>query len=361
MHLAEIGCSRLSLAKGIYLTLTRRCPLTCAHCSTNSTLESEEILAATLIKFVKTFTSTDRPDIVLLTGGEALLRPDLVMQLANIAHSVGSKVYLISGMFFARGNVSIPRKIHKAILSVDHLVASLDVFHEAQVPKASIFKVFETLRSQQKDVSFQLTGSSKDDPYLKRTIAEIREYFQDQVPILVSKLSSIGRAEEWLPKSTREAFGNPEPCLFATWPVVAFDGNVVACPHQPVVDGPSPQHLSLGNIAVDDWQTIKRRFLNSSMLRAIRMFGPEYITQEYSSHKSCNKGYCSSCLELSKDPNLDNRMRDLMNLPTSRVMEQTINTLVQESTLDQFPEYADLIYLGYSLEDQKINNVEIKA
>ncbi|NEO33064.1 MAG: radical SAM protein [Symploca sp. SIO3C6] len=353
MHLAEIWRSRLSLAKGIYLTLTRRCPLSCAHCSTNSTLESEEISAEKLIKFVKTFTSTDKPEIVLLTGGEALLRPDLVIQLADIAHSVGSKVYLLSGMFFASGNKFIPRKIYDAILSVDHFVASLDVFHEAQVPKMSIFKVFEKLCSQDRDVSFQLTSFGKDDPYLKSTVAEIREYFQDQVPILVANISSIGRAKEWLPKSTTETklkFGDPNPCFISTWPVVAFDGSVVACPHQPVVDGPAPKHLLLGNVAVDDWRTIKKRFLNSSMLRAIRMFGPEYIAQKYSSHKSCEQGYCSSCLGLSRDTNLSNQIEDLMSLDTTSVMEQTIKIMMQESTLAQIPEYADLIYLGYSLE-----------
>ena len=76
MHLVELLSLRPVPAAGVYLTLTRRCPLTCAHCSTNSMMDSEEHAADLFLRFAESLTPTDHPGVLALTGGEALLRPE---------------------------------------------------------------------------------------------------------------------------------------------------------------------------------------------------------------------------------------------------------------------------------------------
>src|SRR5215211_2738624 len=102
MHLVDILALRQVPAAGLYLSLTRRCPLSCAHCSTNSSLVSEEHAASPFLRLVESFTPDCRPEILVLTGGEPLVRPRLVRALTERAHAVGTRVVLASGMFFAR-------------------------------------------------------------------------------------------------------------------------------------------------------------------------------------------------------------------------------------------------------------------
>jgi MoaA/NifB/PqqE/SkfB family radical SAM enzyme len=75
LHLAEVIELRAVPAAGLIIELTRRCPLSCAHCSTDSTLASEEHPSDGLLRLIDSFEAHDRPQVIALTGGEPLLRP----------------------------------------------------------------------------------------------------------------------------------------------------------------------------------------------------------------------------------------------------------------------------------------------
>lgn len=110
MELAELVGLRPFPAAGLLLGLTRRCPLRCGHCSTGSDLTvREEPDAGQLLRFVGSFTEENRPDVVMLTGGEPLLLPTLAGELSFLARRAGSRTAVLSGMFFARSRRSRPR------------------------------------------------------------------------------------------------------------------------------------------------------------------------------------------------------------------------------------------------------------
>jgi len=355
MHLATLLTERNRPAAGVYLALTRRCPLSCAHCSTSSSLASEEHSGESFLRFVGSFTPSDHPKFVLLTGGEALLRPRLVTKLTQRAHAAGSKVYLISGMFFAR-QPRIPAPIADAIDGVDHFAASLDVFHEQQVPRAAVFSVIRALLDRGKDVSFQVVGRDEDDPYLSEVTADICRTFQRRVPVVVSSIGPVGRARDWLEgsRTSTEATVEPFPCPMATWPVVSFDGTVVACCNQDAVDGRAPAHLRLGTAAQDSWRQIRERSLTSPMLRAIRVYGPEFLAARYGSSPSTSspEGYCATCHRLSADTQLRADVERIVARPTTSVVERLIEDVHSERIHEQLiPAYAPLLRLGY--EDGK--------
>jgi organic radical activating enzyme len=353
MHLVEILSHRQVPAAGLYLSLTRRCPLTCAHCSTNSSLASEEHEAAIFRQLVESFTPSCRPEILVLTGGEPLVRPRLVRDLTERAHAVGTQVVLASGMFFAR-QASVPPALDQTIRAVDHFTASLDVYHERQVARADVFRVMRRLLERGQDLSFCVVGLSEDDPYLIDVIADIRRTFDDRVPILVNLVGAVGRAREWLdddaaqPDPSNSTALDALPCDMAGWPVVAYDGTVVACCNQEVIDGPAPAHLRLGQAAVDGWATLSQRDRDSAMLRAIRTFGPLYIADRYSAgHVSCD-GYCSTCVRLSDTPVIAERLEPVMARPAMHVLEDQVTLLQQQLFVSRHapPAYVHLAHLG---------------
>ncbi|MFJ9621688.1 radical SAM protein [Streptomyces sp. NPDC101181] len=319
MELAELVARRPFPAAGLLLGLTRRCPLSCAHCSTGSDLFTrEEPDPGQLERFVGSFTEENRPDVVMLTGGEPLLLPGLAERLSTLARRAGSRTALLSGMFFARSGGraargeggwrggrragAIPPAILRAIRSVDHFSASLDLHHEREVPRADVFRVLHRVREEGVAVSLHLTGTGGGDPYLADLTAAVAEEFDGAVPCLVNEVRPFGRAASW----ARAARTGPDPavaspCSMAAWPVVAFDGRVLACCNQDTVDRrPVPAHLDLGHIAEDDWGTVRRRALESPVLRMLRAVGPAHLAARYGSGPAAGS-YCEGCRALGDD------------------------------------------------------------
>ena len=304
MELAELVGLRPIPGAGLLVTLTRRCPLRCAHCSTSSTMAGEEPSAQELLQFVGSFRAADRPEVVLLTGGEPLLLPGLAQELATRARAAGARSVLLSGMFFARDG-RMPASIMRAIESVDHFSASLDAQHEREVPRADVFRVLRRVLDAGIAVSVHLTGLGPQDPYLADVTSAIRREFDDRVPMLVNEIRAVGRAASWATATAQRADGGrAAPCAMAAWPVVAFDGSVLACCNQRVVDHrPAPPHLLLGHIAEDDWASVRRRSLTSPMLRMIRTVGPAHLRERYAG-TSGESGYCEGCRSLSTRPDV---------------------------------------------------------
>ncbi|APY85286.1 radical SAM protein [Streptomyces alfalfae] len=350
MHLLDLLAARPRPAAALLMTLTRRCPLSCAHCSTASATDSEQLDAAPLTAFAETFRPADRPDFLLLTGGEPLLRPRLVTTLAETARAAGVRSQLQTGMFFARdadGGGRVPPPIAAALAAVDHVSASLDVFHEAEVPRARVLDVLRALHEAGKDVSVQLTGRGPDDPYLAEATGEIRRAFGDRVPVLVAQVRAAGRAAAWLPEAGPTAVPRgAAPCAMAAWPVVAFDGTVVACCNQSVVDGLGgrlPGHLRLGHVADDDWPTIRRRLVERPLLRGIRTLGPVHLADTLAGAPrnaapsgEGDAGYCGTCVSALGGPDAARAARARLRRTGARVLEHEIGRLVEDGGADGF-------------------------
>ncbi|MEV6307493.1 radical SAM protein [Streptomyces sp. NPDC051840] len=299
MELGELVGRRPFPAAGLLIGLTRRCPLSCAHCSTGSSAATrEEPDAELLTRFVGSFTRENRPDVVMLTGGEPLLLPALVTELSARARAAGSRTALLSGMFFARSR-RIPAAVARAIEGVDHFSASLDAPHEREVSRAEVFRAVHRIRATGTAVSFHLTGRGADDPYLADITRAVDEEFDGRVPSLVNEVRPFGRAASWA-SATRTA-PDPDsasPCAMAAWPVVAFDGTVLACCNQDTVDlRPAPAHLRLGHIGTDDWAAVRRRAQESPVLRMLRTVGPAHLAARAGS-PSRGLSYCDGCRSL---------------------------------------------------------------
>ncbi|SEF95736.1 Radical SAM superfamily enzyme, MoaA/NifB/PqqE/SkfB family [Nonomuraea solani] len=357
MHLADIITLRPQPGGAIFFGLTRRCPLLCRHCSTASLMSSEQHEAGLFTRFADTFTPEDHPELVLMTGGEPLLRPQLVTAIARRARRAGARSALISGMFFAREE-RVPDRIAEAIASVDHFVASIDIFHEEQVSRAAVFAVLGRLLESGKDVSVQAVGLDDADPYLEDITRDVRETFDGRVPMLVAQVGAAGRAADWLsaPGGGVHTLNLPAalPCDMAAWPTIAYDGTVLACCNQDVIDRRGPEHLRLGHIGEDGWPEIRRRLTRSPLLRAVRTLGPQPLARRAGA--PTDAGFCGTCMGFSERPEVARQASDLVAGEAFEVMEQTVERLQVEAGPTVFalrhgsPRYAGLVTLGHREE-----------
>lgn len=299
MDLNEILALRSEPGAGIFMQITLRCPLSCAHCCTGSDLESEQHDELGFVALAESFKGDHAPKLLLLTGGEPLLRPGLVERLADLAHEAGTKVALLSGMFFAR-KPHTPVAITRALDKLDHFTASLDVYHEAEVSREAVFGVLETRLAQGQSVSLQVTGLGPKDPYLIDLAEDIERRFKGQVPALFGAVGAQGRAADWvsLPTRLKDTAPKAAPCAMASWPVVNCEGQVLACCNQSVIDGPAPSHLTLGQAGNDPWPLIRARAERSEALRLIRTAGPLQLGLHLKQRPRCT-GACDACVQLS--------------------------------------------------------------
>ena len=300
MELDELVSLRPVPGAGLLVTVTNRCPLNCAHCSASSTPTGQEPDAAALTAFVESFQSGHAPRVMMLTGGEPLLRPGLVVELARRAQAAGTRTAVLTGAFFAvREGLADP--IRDVIDAVDHFSVSIDAFHEREVPRASAFRLLHRVLERGTAASIHAIGSTPDDGYLDELADDVHRAFDGAVPILASTLRPVGRAALWVSAEPATTHPRTLPCAMAAWPVVAPDGTVLACCNQIVVDRrPAPAHLRLGHIAQDGWERIEAAALASPMLRLIRTTGPEYLARLTAPRERADLplGHCVSCRAL---------------------------------------------------------------
>ena len=318
------------------------------------------------MRLVESFTPESFPEFVFLTGGEALLRLSTVRRIARVAREKGSRTVLITGLFFARTRGTVPTRLAEVLRTVDHVVVSHDRFHAPEVPRAHALDVVGELLELGIDTSFQLVADGPGDRYIADTVAEIRARFGDRVPALVAPLGAAGRgadlfdtvqlgvrADRVPPQSSNSPNPDPPPapCAMAAWPTVAYDGTVVACCSQDVVDGPAPEHLVLGHAARDPWPVIAERCRQSPALRAIRTYGPELLTERFA--PGCaSGGYCTTCIRIGGRPELLRGAEQLVREPVFVATEALVAVAQRAAGPEAFarrygiPEYAGLLTLG---------------
>jgi pyruvate-formate lyase-activating enzyme len=330
MELATLMELRPIVGAGLFVTLTRRCPLSCAHCSTASAMDSEQLDAERLRRFVGSITPDTAPQVVFFTGGEPLLRPELLTELATLARAVGSATAVLTGGFFTRGGV-ISRRIGRALVACDHISFSLDAFHEREVDRAGVFDCLSQLLDHGRAVSLHLLGTGPDDPYLADVTAATRQRFGSRVPMLVSEIRPVGRAAAWLVGREILLDSRPRPCSLAAWPVVAFDGVILACSNQHVVDGrPLPEHLRLGHLDTDGWPDARWRLMNSPVLRMIRIAGPLHLQARFGA-AGAHGNYCRTCWQLPDSPQVLAGAADLASGPVGALLDREVGLLQQRA------------------------------
>jgi hypothetical protein len=356
MRMADILEWRTTPAAGLYLHVTRRCPLSCGHCSMRSTMHLAETDPAPLLRLVDSFTTDDHPRFVCLTGGEPLLRPGLIRSLGDTARQAGSYVVMATGGFFIT-KPDVPPAIDGALRSVDHVVLSMDAFHEPEVPRRRSIEFLHTVLARGQGASVQLVGTGASDPYVVATIDDLRRAFGDEVAILVGTLVPVGRGADLGTVRLVEpgdhdhrdhgaaATVAAQGCPMLSWPVVTDDGSVVACCDQHVVDGADVAHLRIGTAARLTWPEIRRFVTERPMSRAIRVFGPRYLAAR-SAPDLLQAGACTTCHSIGGHAGIEADAEHLVASPTLSMIEDLVRRDAVTHLPNGVPELAHLAFAG---------------
>ena len=331
MRLDEILRLRPTVCAGALVCLTERCPLSCAHCSSSSTLSGRVLDRVALLAFIGSFDRDCRPELLMLTGGEPLMRPRLVIEAAEAARAAGTRTAVLSGAFFASGG-ELPAPVRDAARAVDHLSLSLDVFHERQIARDDVFAALAALLRLGVATSLHMVSRGAHDPYPDEVAAQVRSRFGDEVPMLVAQLRPIGRGADLLAGAAPRTPPDPlavSPCAMAAWPVVAADGEITACCNQDVVDGRArPAHLVVGRAGETGWPAVRERMQRSTMLRAIRIVGPTYLAAAEQAGggdgKPCVGGYCDACHRLGDRPEPGRLAERIGGAAVGELLEATV-------------------------------------
>ncbi|MER8184720.1 radical SAM protein [Kitasatospora sp. NPDC094015] len=354
MHLAELLTLGARPAAGLLLALTDRCPLACAHCSTDSTMDSAQSAGGPFRRLVAGFEPGCRPELILMSGGEPLLRPALVAELAASAARAGARSALLSGMFFARGG-GLPPAIRRAVAGLHHFAASLDAQHEREVGRAEVFAALDAVLDLVPAASLHVTalpGPAGRD-YLDGLVAEVRRRYGARLPMLVSAVQPTGRARDLLPAPAPGAARGGGPCEFAHWPLVDQDGTVYACTRQSLLRGGGPAHLVLGHAARDPWPVLRERALADPLLRSVRTLGPVATRELHGPAGGCAADACGSCLGLTaaSAAGAADRLAD----PAGQRIERAVLALTSARSPRRLAlargalaDYADLVELGWA-------------
>jgi hypothetical protein len=132
----------------------------------------------------------------------------------------------------------------------------------------------------------------------------------------------VGRARGWLEAGPVDG-GTASPCALAAWPVVRADGRVTACCAPDVAGhGEVPEHLLLGDIAVDRWPEVRERLLGAPLLRAVRAAGPHETWRRFGpAADGVPAGPCAACRALCRHPGLVAAAGAALSGPGGRLLD----------------------------------------
>jgi len=287
-HLVRAARNRGVTGYGLYVDLTERCPLSCAHCSTNSTLRSPgQIDGEALLRYLGTMHPDTAPALVLLTGGEPLLLPRLVERIhrSNRTHGIDTQI-LTGGFWIARR----ARRIRRLLREIGNVSFSHDSFHD-EVDEAGLLDELAALSGDGVRCALQIVHDPRSPRYTRAFVDRVRQRFGHDVPVHVAKLGAVGRARDLAAVS--RARSHDAPCIRACWPVITHRGDILACCSQEALShGNPPAHLCLGHIGTQTHGDVARSLASRLALRAVRACGPAVFDET----RVPRVGYCDACL-----------------------------------------------------------------
>jgi hypothetical protein len=306
------------VAKTVAMMVTRRCNMTCAHCSVESgpgvksqpsSSEMEALVGEAASAGVQAF---------LFTGGEPMLRQDVVLRLIGIAKRAGLGTSVTTNGFWgqtlpaARQTLSALRKAGLTFFTL-----SYDRYHakfQGPEPARNIVHAAEELGIPMNVTITRVVNDSDVNDLIKpfEGSRHPRLRFYDVQP--------VGRARKFSADSLR---GETEgACQGAAIPAVTDDGRLTAC-NGPSYFQPVTSPLNVGSLDTSSLTDLLRRHRDDPILDTIRAFGPARLRQELSripgfenfEWKNSYSGICDLCIHINSNPEAVAALHERLSRP----------------------------------------------
>ncbi|MCS4487943.1 YydG family radical SAM peptide epimerase [Streptococcus sciuri] len=278
--------------KSIVINLTQRCNAKCSHCCFECLPNSNNYLTDDEIEKVVSYAeSHDEVKVVSLTGGEALLRKNKVLEIIQRLSSVGKEVTLISNGFWATSETTTERMLSELKLAgLNYLTISYDDYHAEYIPIANIKRLLTLIKKFDIGVALNMVVDKKHIGVgLLRDLGE--SIFGIQITMVPA--SPVGRAtnlnvDDLYLKTVREL---ELSCPATGWEfVVHHDGYIYPCCSPSVFES----NLRIGSITGDGVEKLESQLYSNILLYILKKEGFKWFIEKMHLDLSKQK-FVSSC------------------------------------------------------------------
>lgn len=282
----------------VIINCTNRCNLNCIHCCKNSSIYEKEILSTQDIKNIIDVLSNYNPEIIVFTGGEPLIRNDILKILKYAKSKCNGQITLNSN-----GTLINEDNVDELIKYVDVISISLDGIDEettAMIRGKGVFnksvQSIRLLQSKNFNKIFASMTITKSNEAIEKDFVKLCN--EMNVKYILRKFEEIGRGEinkDFLMRETKsfalecEGKLSCKECKPGERELyIEYDGNMYPC--QMLKD----KQFCLGNImkdynAIDEF-LIKKGNIMKKLLDEERPYNNKNC-------ENCNVNiFCWSCL-----------------------------------------------------------------
>lgn len=210
--------------------LTNACNLTCGHCITDSSPQAQGDLTWPQIEAAVRSAAT-HVDGVCVTGGEALLRPELALRTVRLTRELGLRTSLVTNGFWARTDVEAAKMLADLVdAGLDKLAISFDRFHYTPKHRAIRVGLLDTLLGAGSKTALELVvqycGDGDDDAYDIAAAAAARHGAR----LETAEVLPFGRGRNLLIRREVDIDTVPAgPCGVVGRPILTPEGDFYTC------------------------------------------------------------------------------------------------------------------------------------
>ncbi|MBX7245869.1 MAG: nucleotidyltransferase family protein [Candidatus Sumerlaeaceae bacterium] len=318
----------------IAIMLTRRCNMACGHCSVESSPDVKG--DPTEDQVLSWFRDAAAAGVagIQLTGGEPMLRQNLVLRLIREGQRLGVATVLSTNGFWGK-SPGAARKIVGQLLDAGlcGLTVSYDQYHADFLAAEAVENIANAVAARNFEINVTITRLANDpavqpivDRFEKLTHVNLRFY----------DIQPIGRAREFPGETLRtETTGFCNAC---TRPAVTEDGRMTAC-NGPAFFEPPGSPLHLGSLGSESMDTLLRRHWEDPILDTIRTSGPAGLREELLKIPGFDQfpfrpqyhGVCDLCLHITSNPPAVKALRERLSDPQRTAARQAKYTVIEHA------------------------------
>ena len=321
-------------ATQIALMVTRRCDMACGHCSVASGPHiKDEPAEEDLLRMVQDAAAAGIR-LVTLTGGEPMLREEVVLRLVRECRRLWVATRLVTDGFWGKSPSDAKRRLHALRKAgLEFLTVSHDRYHAAFQDHLPVLNIARAAEDSLFRIDIHLVRGA-DDADLARLIEpfdglkHVRLRFYDLQP--------VGRAK-LMPGDTfrAEIDGFCSSCAF---PAITDDGRLLAC-NGPAYFTKPDSPLQIGSTRNVPLRTLLERHWSDPVLDTIRTFGPSGLRDELRRLPGFEQfpfrdryaGMCELCHHITGNPEAVSALRTSLAAPARVAQRQAIALVIQSS------------------------------
>lgn len=278
--------------KSLSINVTQKCNAACKHCCFICEPHAKNSLSDEQIKMLVNYAIThDEVNVVSLTGGEALLNPNMISIIKTLT-GAGKKVSLITNGFWAvsmKKTEEMMKALKKAGLVI--LTISYDQYHSEYIPIQNIKNILQVGNRLDFELSINMVDDKSTDKN-KMILNELNDYLfytsVTKVPVMpVGRAKSINK--DYIYKAPFHQFSLR--CPSSAWEfVVHHDGYVYPCCSPAIFE----TCLSVGSINESSIEELDQRLYSNILLYVLKKEGLGWFIDHLELDLQ-NKEFVSNC------------------------------------------------------------------